>query len=216
MKKSILILIAGLISIYILGTIPATACVATVSPYDYGDAPDPLYPTLLANNGARHEISNLYLGAGVDTDDDGLSSALADGDVDDGIGFPNIWVRGLTANIGVTSSGTGSLNAWVDFNGDGDWADAGEQVFTNTALTAGTNPLFFDIPDAAIEGYTYARFRLNTAGNLDYFGSALDGEVEDYRVEITSPVPVPASLVLLGMGLLGFAGLSRKKMTHLK
>jgi len=152
----------------------------------------------------------------VDTEPDGLPSASADADVDDGVSFTNIWVQGSLKYMDVTSSGTGYLNAWVDFNIDGDWADAGEQIFVNQSLVAGTTTLSVPVPVVAVLGDTYARFRLDSDGGLDFTGPAFDGEVEDYRVEITSPVPVPASLVLLGMGLLGFAGLSRKKMAPLK
>jgi hypothetical protein len=38
-------------------------------PLDFGDAPDPTYPTLSVSNGARHLISpNLFLGATVDAE----------------------------------------------------------------------------------------------------------------------------------------------------
>ncbi|MDD1735625.1 MAG: hypothetical protein LUO92_04230, partial [Methanothrix sp.] len=46
----------------------------------------------------------------------------------------------------------------------------------------------------AAEGDTYARFRFNTQGGLPFNGSAADGEVEDYVIEIeasTPPEPVP-------------------------
>ena len=89
----------------------------------------------------------------------------------------------------MTGSATGGrLNAWIDFNADGDWADAGERVFTNTILTAGVvNSLTLAVPAAAELGPTYARFRVNTMGGLSYGGSAFDGEVEDYRVSIAIP-----------------------------
>ncbi len=62
---------------------------------DFGDAPDPTYATLLANNGARHVIVTGYrLGATVDAEADGLPSTLADGDDlnntddEDGVSLP--------------------------------------------------------------------------------------------------------------------------------
>jgi hypothetical protein len=158
--------------------------------------------------------TGLYLGQSVNDELDGQPSPLADS-YDDGIEFETIWTRGFTANISVFSSGIGYLNAWVDFNRDGDWMDEYEQVFDDMVLAAGFNFFSFDIPDTAVLGDTYARFRLDSAGGLNFDGFAPDGEVEDYMREITSPVPVPASLVLLGMGLIGFAGLGRKKMAHL-
>ncbi len=158
---------------------------------DYGDAPDPTYPTLDASNGARHIIgSGLFLGAGVDLEADGQPSALADGDDldgsddEDGVVFASGLGRGLEASLEVTSSGAGLLNAFVDFNADGDWDDAGEQVFTDRVLVAGVNPLTVAVPLGATLGTTFARFRLDTVGSLGPTGYATDGEVEDYRVEI--------------------------------
>ena len=71
------------------------------------------------------------------------------------------------------------MNAWIDFNSDGDWADTGEQIFTDVALLAGVNSLSFAVP-ATPPDVTYARFRLSTVGGLSFDGPAPDGEVEDY------------------------------------
>jgi hypothetical protein len=70
----------------------------------------------------------------------------------------------------------------MDFNKDGDWADPGEQIFVNTPVSAGVNNLSFNIPSTAQQGKTYTRFRFNTIGGVTYFGMAMNGEVEDYRV----------------------------------
>lgn len=162
----------------------------TVEEGDFGDAPDS-YGTLLASDGARHAIgSGLFLGVAVDGEPDGQPSANADGDdatgVDDedGVTFTSALAAGETVALDVVASGAGVLNAWVDFDNNGDWADAGEQVFTDQALVAGTNPLTFTVPAAAIVASTYARFRFSTASGLDVTGAAPDGEVEDYAVEI--------------------------------
>jgi uncharacterized repeat protein (TIGR01451 family) len=158
---------------------------------DFGDAPDPTYPTLDAGDGARHIIAGgLHLGASVDHEADGHPSALADGDDldgaddEDGVVFASGLGRGLDASLEVTASAAGLLNAFVDFNADGDWTDPGEQVFTDRALVAGTNSLSFAVPSGATLGTTFARFRLDTVGGLSPSGYATDGEVEDYLVEI--------------------------------
>ena len=158
---------------------------------DFGDAPDPTYPTLLASDGARHILGyGLVLGATVDGDADGQPTTAADGDDndgsddEDGVVFTSGLGVGLNAYVNVTASAAGLLNAWVDFNADGDWNDAGEQVFTDQPLVAGVNPLSFAIPSGAALGTTYARFRLASLGGLTPAGLALDGEVEDEQVEI--------------------------------
>ncbi len=169
--------------------------------FDAGDAPDPSYPTLVASNGARHGISGgLYLGASVDADADGQPSALADGDdVDgsddeDGVVFTSGLGRGLNAYLNLAASAAGLLNAWVDFNADGDWLDAGEQIFTDQALAAGVNPLSFPVPADATLGATFARFRIDSTGGLSPDGIALDGEVEDELVEIVNGADVAVEM----------------------
>ncbi len=154
---------------------------------DYGDAPDPTYPTLLASNGARHNtVFGFHLGASIDGDLNGQPSVLADGDGadEDGVTLPPVIVTGTTADIVVNATSAGLLNAWVDFNNNGSWADPGEQIFTNTPLVAGDNNLTFAVPLTATVSTTLARFRYSTAPGLSYNGSAADGEVEDCQINI--------------------------------
>ena len=160
---------------------------------DFGDAPNS-YGTALADDGARHEIvAGFYLGAAADGEPDGLASpdAAGDGADDDGVIFDDFLVVNTTVNLTVTASQGGSLDGWIDFNADGDFDDAGEQVFSSQALVAGGNALTLDVPGTAIVGSTFARFRLSSAGGLSPIGFAADGEVEDYRVAIESEPPGP-------------------------
>ena len=91
---------------------------------------------------------------------------------------------GFEEGLGVTASAAGLLNAWIDLNADGDWLDSGEQVFADTALTAGVNILQVQVPLDATPGPTFARFRLDSGGGLTPTGLAADGEVEDHAVVI--------------------------------
>ncbi len=155
---------------------------------DFGDAPDPAYPTLLANDGARHVVvPGIYLGALIDSEADGQPDATATGDDlanladEDGVTFLNGWVAGQVATIQVVAATSGYLHAWVDFNGNGSWIEANENVFGIQALAAGTNVLTFAVPGGAAIGPTFARFRFCTVqAPLGFTGSAVDGEVEDY------------------------------------
>ena len=166
---------------------------------DFGDAPDPTYPTLLASDGARHlVVAGYYLGSGVDGESDGQPGVAALGDDnddgnddEDGVVFGAFLIPCGETPVTVTASGAGYINAWIDFNADGDWADAGEQVFSDQALTAGANSLNFTVPCDAALGKTFARFRFSSPGGLSYTGLAADGEVEDYAVDIFAS---PASL----------------------
>jgi hypothetical protein len=160
---------------------------------DFGDAPDPLYPTLLINNGARHTIDGVtFMGALVDAEADGQPTANADGDDlnppagpddEDGVVIPPL-IRGQLVTINVTASVPGALDAWIDYAADGSWAEAGDQIAASLPLAAGLNSFGIVVPATATLGQTYARFRFSTAGGLQPFGSASNGEVEDYTVFI--------------------------------
>ncbi|MBW2245177.1 MAG: hypothetical protein JRH01_24655 [Deltaproteobacteria bacterium] len=184
---------------------------------DFGDAPSPIYPTLLAEDGARHMIGpGLWLGDVIDAEFDGLPSPLADGDDlhgipddEDGILFVSPLIPGATAEISVSASGHGFVNAWIDFAGDGDWHDAGDNIFADVPLVPGVSVLSISVPTSAVIGTTYARFRLNSYGGLSATGLAFDGEVEDYQVSIV-PEPRTAPLVGLGLLVLAAAGSSRQ------
>ena len=80
----------------------------------------------------------------------------------------------------------GYLHGWIDFNGDGDWNDAGEQIFQNQRLEDGLNTLDFVVPAGATGPAGLARFRWALERDLGPTGDALAGEVEDYFVFIPS------------------------------
>jgi uncharacterized repeat protein (TIGR01451 family) len=193
---------------------------------DFGDAADPSYPTTLASNGARHLLgSGVYLGACVDSELDGQPSAGAGGDDlgaglstlgtcavagddEDGVAFTTVLVPGTTAGVDVTANAACTLSAFVDFNADGDFTDAGETIFPGgTALAAGGNSLGFAVPAGATAGSTVARLRCTTDGEVTAAGEASDGEVEDHAVVIGTPdvaAAKSAALVADGNGN-GFA-----------
>ncbi len=197
--------------IYDLGT---TASLALTIPadeeYDFGDAPDPTYPTMLSSDGARHvTVNHIYLGSSVDAESDGQPTNEDDttGAVDDedGITFVTELVPSQLATVEVEASIDGYLNAWIDFNGDGAWSGTNEQIFTNESLDSGTNILDFQVPQTTVTGVeTWARFRFTSTDQvLSFTGLAPDGEVEDYPI---SPVPELPTIVLMGIGLITLGG----------
>lgn len=159
---------------------------------DFGDAPDPSYPTLLASGGARHTIlPGVLMGVLIDSEADGQPNATATGDDDanladeDGITFPDPLYVDQSVTVLVSCSISGFLWAWMDFNTNGSWLDVGEQIFGGASVTAGLNTLNFTIPPNAALGRTFARFRFTTSqAVLPPAGPAPDGEVEDYQVTI--------------------------------
>ncbi len=172
--------------------------------YDWGDAPDgasaPGYPTLSFNNGASHVIAGPWLGDDTDQPDPELngqpeSIALGDdldieplfslgspNDDEDGVFIPPMF-QGQPADITLeVNGGGGVVDAWVDFNSDMSW-QISEQI-CSWFLPDGTHTISFIVPDNAVPGQTFARFRISTNGLLASWGSAQDGEVEDHQVII--------------------------------
>ena len=164
---------------------------------DYGDAPAP-YPTLLADDGARHKASNLRLGALWDAEKDGQPDALAHGDDvagvsdEDGVSF-SLLIPGNAASASIVSSSAGLINAWIDFGQNGVW-DPAEQIIVDAPVIAGMNVLNFRVPPGLRPGVTFSRVRLSTLPGLTPKGLAPDGEVEDYRVSIAPPAPTAGGL----------------------
>lgn len=170
---------------------------------DFGDAPDPPYPTLLGSIGAQHfAVPGFCLGQLEDTEVNGLPHPQALGDDlnnqpdEDGVVFTPAGqplLSGTQACVNVTLTGlSGLLDAWVDFNNNGVWGDVpAEQIFASLPLGSGLNAgLCFNVPANAVLGTNFARFRLSSVGGLTPMGLANDGEVEDYQVIIKQRVPV--------------------------
>jgi subtilisin family serine protease len=163
---------------------------------DFGDAAQTgtSFKTTLANDGARHVLgSGLLLGTLVDSEADGQPTVGADGEGsdDDGVTFSALQA-GTTGMVTVSAvvPGVGFLNAWIDFNGNGNWSDPGEQILDDVSITTGSSPFMIAVP-ATASAMATARFRLTSAPGYDHFGLATAGEVEDYVVAIAPPPPPP-------------------------
>ncbi|MBD3367519.1 MAG: T9SS type A sorting domain-containing protein [Candidatus Eisenbacteria bacterium] len=164
--------------------------------YDFGDAPDPTYPTLISSCGAAHTVvPGVMLGASIDLESDGQQdpNALGDDndgtDDEDGISFVTPLIPGYTTHYNVTASVPGYLTAWIDFDGDGTWTSGAEEVASTLSIPAGTSGQSFAVPASAVPGQTFARFRFQTASySLTPTGAVSDGEVEDYAVDIAAGI----------------------------
>jgi len=185
------------------------SCTVDVYP-DFGDLPEEYGLTILADNGARHKIGDLLMGATINDEEDGQENATAEGDDDDGVFLPagHNWSDG-DGELDVNVNGPGCLTAWLDFyneelevfeynylftdtytvtNGGGTQI-YDELIIDNELMSTGTNEVKFDLPvGAANGGYFFARFRLVPAlPDGESCGEAPgltgyweNGEVEDY------------------------------------
>ncbi|MHC4676188.1 MAG: DUF7901 domain-containing protein, partial [Planctomycetota bacterium] len=163
---------------------------------DFGDANDPTYPTLLANDGARHIIGGPWFGDPCivaddvpDPETDGQPNPPASGDDadgnddEDGVSM-GTWIQGVATYDNYMSvsgpAGGAIVDFWIDWNGDGDWADPCDALsfgfMANGNYTWGIGGGAFV---NSIIGQTFARFRISSAGGLAPTGLAIDGEVED-------------------------------------
>ena len=168
--------------------------------YDYGDLPSSYSITTLSDSpsSASHNAGSLYLGSSIDEETNGQESANADGDNnndtddEDGVSAVNIenWTDGTNGGtVSVTTSGSGYLVAWIDFDNDGDFSSFNENIISQN-VSAGTQNISFDIPiGGTTEAQLFARFRLFESAPLipsvAYTGHAENGEVEDYKFALT-------------------------------
>lgn len=177
--------------------------------YDWGDSPDsvisPAYPTISSNNGAFHVITGPWFGDANDKPDAELNgqpdpNALGDDlnvdpllsvgpqiDDENGVTIPPL-IPGYPADITLEVGGGGGIvQAWIDYNSDMKWQP--DEVVYNGFLTPGSHVISFIVPDDAVPGQSFARFRISRQGNLGPDGPAKDGEVEDHEVVIESLSP---------------------------
>ena len=79
------------------------------------------------------------------------------------------------------------FTVWIDFNRDGDFADAGEEVTTGNSSSAGNRTADITIPANAALGVTRMRVSMKyNAKSTPCEADLGDGEVEDYAVNITA------------------------------
>lgn len=232
----------------------------TVPPYyDLGDLPDNTvgvpqsYPTLNANSGPSHLVGpNLFLGQCVDAEPDGQPNSEALGDdlavaapsygtctsTDDEDGVertPGVnWTVSTGGSVNVTvAGGPGCLSGWIDWNGNGNLTDDGDNILNNILLNSGTSIQTFTVP-VPVNGTYYARFRLYPVDGNNLCtttrtptGEASGGEVEDYQwgfsptavtlagisaSSAASPVAMPLGIVTILGVLLGGIVLVRRPL----
>ena len=164
---------------------------------DYGDAASS-YGTAEHTLDIDNMVNPVWLGSRVDYELADQISLTADGDDmtglddEDGVIFP-VMKPGSTVSIAVAVTAAehsrGFISAWIDWNGNGDFNDVGEQIAVNVPVS-GTGTINLEgimVPGYAVTAVpTIARFRagpekMNSTGSYSY------GEAEDYQVQIVNP-----------------------------
>ena len=98
--------------------------------------------------------------------------------------------KNVSSTISITPTWTGTqyneaYSVWIDYNQDGDFNDAGEQVFTRSATQNSPVSGSFTVPSSALEGATRMRVSMKYNGIPTACESFSYGEVEDYTVTIS-------------------------------
>ncbi len=99
-------------------------------------------------------------------------------------------VRGTSNTITITPAWTATVfseayRVWIDYNRDGDFLDAGEQVFNRNRTTATPISGSFTVPTTALLGSTRMRVSMKYNASPTSCETFTDGEVEDYTVNIS-------------------------------
>lgn len=176
---------------------------------DVGDAP-------VSYGNPTHTLSGIRLGATVDADASLLNNATATGDDtnntddEDGVTLVPLMPIGQTTVVPVSIQNAGGfLSVWFDWNADGDFNDAGEQMVTAQAVAVGTINLSVAVPAGAVVGPTFARFRVCTNNlALDNCNTATStvqsGEVEDYQFQVGRALVLRKTTLRAAGGPFGF------------
>ncbi|MFZ2285479.1 MAG: gliding motility-associated C-terminal domain-containing protein [Bacteroidales bacterium] len=165
-------------------------------PNDYGDAP-------ASYGSAYHVITNYpYLRtrgdgeAGSQHSDEANGDDLNGTDDEDGVTIPDL-KQGVTVNFPVrtvvSSFAAAYLSVWIDWNGDGDFADKDERMADNIRMSPGTSTYNLSVPvpaDAIASRPTFARFRIGPRVSSPT-SAASSGEVEDYMIKVACAIPDP-------------------------
>ncbi|RLD46761.1 MAG: hypothetical protein DRI86_02275 [Bacteroidetes bacterium] len=111
------------------------------------------------------------------------------------IGVPSMVSITSAIPPGYSYSQTGFDKIYIDYNRDGDFDDANEEVFVNAALMNGTIVGSFNVPAGVVPGITAMRvvhalgYSISAPANVTPCGTYDYGETEDYLINIAERIP---------------------------
>ena len=135
------------------------------------------------NNVSDEYISRVQLGT------INNASTAGSGGYSDFTSIATTLAKGSSNTISVTPTWTGTrynegYSVWIDYNQDGDFADSGEQVWTQSPTQTTPVSGSFTVPSSATEGSTRMRVSMKYNGIPTPCESFQYGEVEDYTITI--------------------------------
>ncbi|WP_299458482.1 GEVED domain-containing protein [uncultured Microscilla sp.] len=147
-----------------------------------GTPPAPTYCASKGNNVSDEYISKVVFGS-INNSSDGSNGYT------DFTSTSTSIAPGSSATITITPTWTGTVysegySVWIDFNRDGDFTDAGEQVFTQSATQSTSVSGTISIPASATTGATRMRVSMKYNAVPTSCENFTYGEVEDYTVNI--------------------------------
>jgi hypothetical protein len=149
---------------------------------DFGDAPINNY-----GNPIHTIVAGIQLGASNTAEATSFDSPTAAGDAGDDGAAPPDFTGGETESFDVDVSGNGGfLQVWIDWNIDGDFDDANENVIADVQDGDGDGVITLAItaPIVMTAGDSFIRLRWSTSSGLSPGEAAGDGEVEDYAISL--------------------------------
>lgn len=157
--------------------------------FNFGNAPAP-YATLLADNGARHQVdASFSLGQTVGPDADGV---IPGGSTNDGVFQLGNASPGFPAQFSIEVRADNRpfyVDAWIDWNRNGVFEPNEVTRFKSAnapgafpILGIGVNMVSINVPAGTKAGPTWGRFRLSEVAGLGPTGAVGSGEVEDIPI----------------------------------
>ncbi|MEZ4796593.1 MAG: choice-of-anchor D domain-containing protein [Flavobacteriaceae bacterium] len=160
-------------------------------------------PTYCSSNGnntndeyiGRVQLNTIDNSSGVGTTSTGYSDFTA---ISTNLNQSTLYTITVTPTWPGTTYSEG-YSVWIDYNQDGDFVDAGEQVWTTGPTTTFPVSGAFTVPGTATLGSTRMRVSMKYNGIPTSCESFNYGEVEDYTINITAASPTP-EINLVGNG----------------
>jgi len=118
----------------------------------------------------------------------------SDGGYYNGTGITTNVIKGTSYTLTYSAGFSGTIyqmywKGWIDFNRDGDFADAGEQIFQKNVTSSGSFNKNVLIPATASTGTTRLRLSAKHGTYPTSCETFANGEVEDYTLNILPALP---------------------------